>query len=146
MLGYLRPENPTNPDQSEATIAAYRDQLVWANVDPAQRQAFLAMIDFNGPENAGIPPIVVQELRTPATIRMTPNYRTPAGGPLTTAACVQIVPVAGPGERRLLFELVHTPPTDTTSNATPVVVPDRLYIANITDITGVVASCSLIAP
>lgn len=146
VLGYLRPENPADPNQNENSIAAYRDRLVWVNVAPEQRQAFLATIDLDGPETPGIPTIVVQELRTPATIPMRPNYRTPAGGPLTTAACVQVTQVDGSGVRRLLFELVHTPPTDSTSGATPVVVPDRLYIANITDITNVVATCSLLAP
>jgi len=146
VLGYLRPENPNDTSQTEAARTAYREQLVWVNVDPAGRQAFLSLIDLDGPDKVGVPPMVVQELRTPATIPMPPDYRMPSGGPITTLACTQIAQTDGSAVRRLLFDLVHTPPTQIESGAIPVAVPDRLYIANITDVTDIIATCAVIVP
>jgi hypothetical protein len=141
VMAYLRPENPSNPDQTEATIAAYRNQFIASTVDEAARASFLALIDFDGPDNQTIPSVVVEDLETPPFIPLTPDYRTPTGGPLTTSVCAQIGSTDGLPSRRLLFQMIYAPPTQVTADGQMTVTGDRFYIGNVADVTAVGINC-----
>ena len=134
VLAYLHPEDPNDPKQSAADQAAYRDQFVAATVTQANREAFLATIDLDGPENATISPAIVESLSTEPTIPLTAGFRTPAGGPISTIVCAEISSLDRTQERNLLFQLVHVLPEEITTDAQPAITPDRMQISGITEI------------
>lgn len=90
VLGYLRPENPNDSKQSLKDQQDYRNSLLAPTVTDADRQAFNAMIDLDGPDNQTFPLIVVQDLLTPATISPTP--------PPAAAASPEVVTPTVPAE------------------------------------------------
>ena len=117
VLAFLRPENPENPNQSARDLENYRLTFVDSNLPADQRKArldqLLAQIDFDdNPLTA--PALYVGDLRTPSTIPVTPDYRTPAGGPILTTVCAEVSSLDGMQVKRLLYQLQHIPPTRRT--------------------------------
>jgi hypothetical protein len=115
--------------------------LLWSKLDDARRARMAALVDLNGAEVAGSPPLIVRDLRTRPTVPMPPDFRS-SGGALTTNVCAEVVTEDGLVLRRLLFDLVYEP----LQEAGGVITSERFAIANISDITGVFANCTLIIP
>jgi hypothetical protein len=141
VMAYLRPQDAADPDQNEASIEAYRNTLVSPTVDEATRASFLALIDFDGPDNRTVPLLFVRDLETPHSIPVTRDYRTASGGPLTTAVCAQISSTDGLQSRRLLFTMEYVPPNQTTQDGQSTVTGDRFYIGNVEDVTALYVNC-----
>lgn len=115
--------------------------LLWSGLDDARRASLAAMVDLNGPQVAGAPPLIVRDLRTRPTVPIPSDFRS-SGGVLTTNVCAEIQSEDGLTLRRLLVDLVYEPLQDVGG----VIMPERFAIANISDITGVFANCALIIP
>jgi hypothetical protein len=129
-------------------MAAYRAQFVSSDVTEEQRQQFLTLIDLNGTSDDMFLPLVVQGLVAPATVPAAPEQRLASDASITTRVCAQVASATLDDNRRLLFELVHAPPTLETVAATPVATTvattDRWYIANVLDVSDVGTSCSAV--
>ncbi len=123
---------PVDPAQS----------YLWSKLDVAQRAALTAQVNLAGHTGEGAPGVVVLELRAPAGVPLPADYRTPAGGQLTTNVCAEIVSEDGSVFKRLLFDLVYEP----VQTVGTTIMPERFVIANITDITTAVLNCALIIP
>lgn len=139
-LAYLRTaasesaggETPTDPAAG----------LVWSGLDETKRAEMAALLDLDGPDVPGSPPLVVRDLRAPASVALAPDTRQPDGAAITTTTCAEVVSGDGRLLRRLLFDLLYEPVQEVSG----AVVAERFVITNITDITNVVLNCALIVP
>lgn len=137
VLAYLR---PTPAGATEA--AAPSPNLLWSGLSDDQKAQMATTVDLNGPDVAGVPPLVVRDLRTPATIPLPENFRTAESSSITTNVCAEVVSEDGLTLRRLLFDLVYV----SVAESGGVITPEHFSISNITDITNVFVNCALIIP
>jgi hypothetical protein len=141
VLAYLGLDAAPPPARGAAPIDPAAG-LVWSGVGAEQRAAMAALLDLDGPDVPGSPPLVVRDLRAPASVALAPNSRAPAGTPITTNACAEVVSADGRLLRRLLFDLLYQPVQEIDGTVTA----EQFVITNITDITAVVLNCALIVP
>jgi hypothetical protein len=146
---------PSSPYYPEGVVLAYLhsvpagtteagvspENFLWQGLDDAQQERLEAMVDLDGPDVAGAPPLVVLDLRTWPSVSMPPDFRT-NGGIVTTNVCAEVVTEDGLTLRRLLFDLVYEPVQESGG----VITAEHFAIANIADITGVFVDCALIIP
>jgi len=137
VLAYLRPA-PAGATEAVAPSPA----LLWSGLDPTQQATLAAGVDLNGPDVAGSPPLIVRDLRARASIPLPADFRSTAGGSITTNVCAEVVSEDGLTLRRLLFDLVYEPVQESGG----LILPERFGIARITDITNVFVNCALIIP
>jgi hypothetical protein len=140
-LAYLRPDTASTPEGGAQPVDP-ASELVWSELSEAQRAQMAALTDLNGPDVPGSPPLVVRDLRAPASVGLPPDTRAPDGTPITTTSCAEIVSADGKLLRRLLFDMLYEP----VQEADGEIVSERFVITNITDITNVVLDCALVVP
>jgi hypothetical protein len=146
---------PSSPYYPEGVVLAYLraapagateagappSNLLWSKLDATQTARLAALVDLNGPEVAGAPPLVVRDLRTRPSVPLPADFRS-SGGSITTNVCAEVVTEDGLTLRRLLFDLVYEPLQESGGT----VAGERFAISNIADITGVFVNCALIIP
>ena len=144
VLAYLNPPPPGEPVSGQQPIDLSQ-QYLWSDLNDAQRSAINTTVTVNGTgtsTGSSDGPMVVRELRAPASVALPPDVRTPNGPPITTSVCAEIVSEDGTQLKRLLFSLLYEPVQE---NGTTV-VPERFAITAVTDITNVVLNCALVIP
>jgi hypothetical protein len=144
-LAFLRPEDRTQ-SQTLATLNDYRVRFV-QNGDRALMNQWLALVDFDGPDNETAPTIIIDELVAPVTLPLTTDFRSDLGQTLTSAACARVRSPDGQTTRVLLLDLLYQEPTlvitpgNGNQAATSTTTTDRLIITNVTDQTATNLTC-----
>ncbi len=145
-LAFLRPENRDEPDEKLQDLNAYRLKFVQGNNEQLMNQ-WLALFDFDGPDNDTMPTVIVDQLVSPATLELTEDFRSDSGKPLTTVACAVVLSPDRLTTRVLLFNLLYQAPTlvitpgNGNQPATTTTTTDRMIITNVTDQTATNLSC-----
>jgi hypothetical protein len=140
-LAYLRPTSAPAPARGEQPVDPAAG-LLWPGLTDAQRAQMAALTDLDGPDVPGSPPLIVRDLRAPASVPLPSDTRAPNGAPITTTSCAEIVSADGRLLRRLLFDMLYQPVQEVDGE----IVSERFVITNITDITSVVLNCTLVVP
>lgn len=136
-LAFLRPEDRTQSQTLQA-LNDYRVRFV-QNGDRALMNQWLALVDFDGPDNDTAPTVIIDELVAPVTLPLTADFRSDLGQTLTSAACAKVRSPDGQTTRVLLLDLLYQAPTLVTAPengnqaATSTTTTDQLIITNITD-------------
>jgi hypothetical protein len=125
-------------------LTAYRNQFLAPGVTPDQSQAFESFLDFDSADGTMFPPVVVQDLVALAAVPAAPELRMAGDAAVTTRVCAQVAPPASNINRRLLFELVHEPPTIETVDGTMTTTTDLWHIANVQDVSDAGTSCNAV--
>jgi hypothetical protein len=102
---------------------------------------WLALFDFDGPDNNTMPTVIIDQLASPSTLPLTEDFRSPSGQPLTTVACAVVVAPDGMTRRVLKLDLLYQAPTlvitpaSGNQAATTTTTTDRMIITNVTNVT-----------
>ena len=145
-LAFLRPENRDVPEESLKDLNAYRLQFVQGSNESLMKQ-WLALFDFDGPDNDSMPTVIVDQLVSPPTLELTDDFRSSSGQPLTTVACAVVLSPDRMTTRVLLLNLLYQAPTlaitpaQGNQPATTTTTTDRMIITNVTDQTATNLSC-----
>lgn len=138
VLAYLRPA-----PAGATTAGTPSPELLWSGLSDATRAAIAEVLDLNGPDAAGSPPLIVLDLRTRASIPVPADFRSSTGRAITTNVCADVVTDDSQGiRRRLLFDLIYVPVQENGG----VVTPERFAISGVSNITNVFTDCSRILP
>jgi hypothetical protein len=144
VLAYLKPVNRSNPDQTMDEVTAYRNQFLAPDVTPDQQQAFLSIVYFDDSAANMSLPVVVQDLVAPAVVPAAPELRTAGNAAVTTRVCAQVASADLASNRRLLFQLVHEPPTIQSADGTMTTTTDLWRIADVSDASAAGTTCSAV--
>lgn len=150
-LAFIRPQNRDDPNETLAALNSYRLNFVEGQNEALMNQ-WLALFDFDGPDNNSMPTVVVDQLVTPPFLALSSDYRSPSGVPLTTAVCAVVIAPDGNTTRTLQFNMLYQPPTFLAEPApgaarnqpAQTTTTDRMVISNVVDMTATNLTCQQI--